>query len=54
MALNKITDIAMLFIRCAGGISHAPAESVTAEDVAVALEAYEETVRRAASAAVGV
>lgn len=46
MAVNKITDIAMLFIRCAGGISHAPGESVTAADVAVALEAYEETVRR--------
>ncbi|GAB3919785.1 Zn-dependent hydrolase [Microlunatus endophyticus] len=52
MAIDKITDIAMLFIRCAGGISHAPQESVTVEDVALALEAYEEAVRRSAAAAV--
>lgn len=51
MAVNKIADIAMLFIRCAGGISHAPEESVTTEDVAVALEAYEHAVRGAAAAA---
>jgi allantoate deiminase len=29
----------MLFLRCAGGISHHPAESVREEDVAAALEA---------------
>jgi allantoate deiminase len=28
----------MLFVRCKGGISHHPAESVTAEDVGVALD----------------
>jgi allantoate deiminase len=28
----------MLFVRCRGGISHHPDESVTAEDVAVALD----------------
>jgi allantoate deiminase len=33
-----VTDAAMLFVRCAGGISHNPAESVTVEDVAVAIE----------------
>jgi allantoate deiminase len=32
MAMIGIADIAMLFIRCAGGISHNPAEAVTAED----------------------
>jgi len=52
MAIDKITDIAMLFIRCAGGISHAPQESVTVGDVALALEAYEHAVRRAAATAV--
>jgi allantoate deiminase len=33
-----ITDMAMLFVRCKGGISHNPAESVTEQDVAVALD----------------
>ncbi len=31
-ALAAITDVAMLFVRCAGGISHNPLESITAED----------------------
>ena len=30
---------AMLFVRCAGGVSHNPAESVTVEDVAAAIDA---------------
>lgn len=33
--------IAMLFVRCARGISHSPAESVTAADVAVAVEVFD-------------
>jgi allantoate deiminase len=33
-----LTDITMLFVRCKGGISHNPAESVTEEDVAVAID----------------
>jgi allantoate deiminase len=37
--LSRITPIAMLFVRCAEGISHHPAEAVSAEDVAVALDA---------------
>ena len=32
MALKDIADIAMLFVRCKGGISHNPAESISAED----------------------
>jgi allantoate deiminase len=32
MALKSIADIAMLFVRCKGGISHNPAESITPED----------------------
>ena len=35
--LSQLTQVAMLFVRCAGGISHNPAESVAVEDVAVAL-----------------
>ena len=32
MALGAITDICMLFVRCKGGISHNPLESITRED----------------------
>ena len=35
MALRNIADIAMLFVRCKGGISHNPAESITEADAAV-------------------
>lgn len=34
--MSQITPISMLFVRCAGGISHNPAESVRSEDVAAA------------------
>lgn len=44
MAVAALTDMAMLFIRCEGGISHHPGESVTAEDVAAALDAFEAAV----------
>jgi allantoate deiminase len=37
--LSRIAPIAMLFVRCAGGVSHNPAESVTIEDVAAAIDA---------------
>ncbi len=36
--LSTITRPAMLFVRCAGGISHNPAESVTLRDVAAAID----------------
>jgi allantoate deiminase len=36
--LSRIAPIAMLFVRCAGGVSHNPAESVTVQDVAVAID----------------
>ena len=36
--ISAITPIAMLFVRCEEGISHNPAESVTKDDVAAALE----------------
>jgi allantoate deiminase len=35
MALGAITDICMLFVRCKGGVSHNPLESITLEDAAV-------------------
>jgi acetylornithine deacetylase/succinyl-diaminopimelate desuccinylase-like protein len=35
--MSALTDVGMLFVRCKGGVSHNPAESVTTEDVAVAI-----------------
>ncbi len=43
-ALAAIGPTAMLFVRCAGGISHNPAESVAEEDVAVAIEVLDRFV----------
>jgi len=36
--MARICDVAMLFVRCAGGVSHNPAEAVAAADVAVAID----------------
>ena len=38
MAMAHLTDIGMLFVRCKDGISHHPAESMTAEDAEVAAQ----------------
>jgi allantoate deiminase len=38
VALSQLTGVAMLFVRCAGGVSHHPDESVDEADVAVALD----------------
>jgi allantoate deiminase len=46
--MSRLAPIAMLFVRCAGGISHNPAESVREDDVAVALDVLERFVRRLA------
>jgi allantoate deiminase len=32
MAMIALADIGMIFVRCAGGISHNPAEAITEED----------------------
>jgi allantoate deiminase len=45
VVMSSLTDVAMLFVRCKGGISHNPAESVTVEDVQVAIETLEGTLR---------
>jgi allantoate deiminase len=39
--ISAIAPIAMLFVRCTGGISHHPNEAVSAEDVAVAIDVLE-------------
>ena len=36
--MSSLTDVAMLFVRCKGGLSHNPAESVTTEDVSVSID----------------
>lgn len=42
--MSKVCPAAMLFIRCKGGVSHNPDESVKAADVAVALDVLTQTV----------
>jgi allantoate deiminase len=39
LAMVALCPIGMLFLRCRGGVSHHPAESVTAQDVDVAVRA---------------
>lgn len=36
--LSRLTPVAMLFVRCAGGLSHHPDESVAADDIDVAID----------------
>jgi allantoate deiminase len=40
MAIIDIAPIGMLFVRCAGGISHNPAEAVTVDDVAAGIRTF--------------
>ena len=37
--MAAIAPVAMLFVRCAGGVSHHPGESVSEADVALAVDA---------------
>ncbi|NTU83639.1 MAG: Zn-dependent hydrolase, partial [Chloroflexales bacterium] len=43
-----LTDAAMLFVRCKGGVSHSPAEAVEPADVAVAIVALGHFLTRVA------
>ena len=38
MAVIDLADMAMIFVRCRGGVSHHPAEHVSLEDVAAGAE----------------
>jgi allantoate deiminase len=40
MALAALCPIAMLFVRCGGGISHNPLESITGEDAEAAAQVF--------------
>jgi allantoate deiminase len=46
MALADLCPVGMLFLRCAGGISHHPDEAVRAEDVEVALDVLTSVLTR--------
>ena len=47
MILAEVADVGMLFVRCgAGGVSHNPAETVSGEDCAIAVEALLDFLRR--------
>jgi len=46
MAMADICDVAMYFVRCKGGVSHHPDESVTVEDVALAIDALSNTLQK--------
>ncbi|MEI9892166.1 MAG: M20/M25/M40 family metallo-hydrolase [Caulobacteraceae bacterium] len=48
MSVNALAPVAMLFIRCEGGISHNADEAVAAADVALAARALVEFVERLA------
>ncbi|QET01425.1 Zn-dependent hydrolase [Cupriavidus pauculus] len=46
MMMQRITDVAMLFVRCGnGGISHNPLETITAEDAQLAAETFVDFLR---------
>lgn len=40
IAMAECWPVGMLFVRCKGGVSHHPDESVTSSDVALAIQAY--------------
>jgi allantoate deiminase len=47
MIVAEVADVGMLFVRCgAGGVSHNPAETVSAEDCGIAVEAVLDFLRR--------
>ncbi|HEX2104829.1 MAG TPA: allantoate amidohydrolase [Solirubrobacteraceae bacterium] len=48
--MSRLCDVAMLFVRCAGGVSHHPAEAVTADDVAAAIDVTGRLLHRLARA----
>jgi allantoate deiminase len=49
MAMAAIADTGMIFVRCAGGISHNPAESITVEDAQAGFETLCRFVRNLVS-----
>jgi len=50
-AMAAVAPVAMLFVRCKGGISHHPDESVTSEDVHVAIQVMSDFIAEMAKSA---
>jgi allantoate deiminase len=46
MAVADVCDVAMLFVRCKGGVSHTPEESITATDAQTAVDVLVEFLRK--------
>ena len=44
IAIAERWPVGMLFVRCKGGVSHHPAESVHVDDVALAIDAFSRAV----------
>jgi allantoate deiminase len=44
--MAAVAPVAMLFVRCAGGVSHHPDESVTVDDVAAAIDVLDRFLAR--------
>jgi allantoate deiminase len=44
--MSELCPVAMLFVRCKGGVSHHPSESVSRGDVAAAIGALTEFLLR--------
>jgi allantoate deiminase len=38
VVMSRLTEVAMLFVRCKDGVSHSPAESVAEDDVEIAID----------------
>jgi allantoate deiminase len=51
--MAAITPVAMLFVRCAGGVSHHPDESVRPDDVQVSIDVTTRFVKRLAARLLG-
>jgi len=49
VVMSEVVPVGMLFVRCAGGISHHPAESVGTSDVAAAIDVLDRFVDALAS-----
>jgi allantoate deiminase len=50
VTMSALTEVGMLFVRCKGGVSHNPAESVTADDVAVSIDVLDKFLELLANA----
>jgi allantoate deiminase len=53
MAVAALCPIGMLFVRCAGGLSHHPDEHVSTADIAAALDVLAHTIRHLDPASFG-